>query len=118
MQTRLMIGDVDFTPHIQEGGIQYGWTARQAKSVVALDGTLYASEIRKRTLTVSLATVRYETLCRLFGGLSRLETVQYDEQDGQSVRKLFYVGAPTWSAQRVAGGNTYFTGATVTLEEK
>ncbi len=118
METKLIIGSVDFTPYIIEGGIQYGWAARQAKSVVALDGTLYASETRKRTLTVSLVTIRYETLCRLFGGLGRLETVRYDEQDGQRAEKLFYVGAPTWSAKRVAGGNTYYSGGTVTLEEK
>ena len=117
MQTKLLIGGVDFTPYIIEGGIQYGWAARQAKSVVAMDGTLYASETRKRTLSVSLVTLRYETVCRLFGGLGSLETVRYDEQSGQPAEKLFYVGAPTWAAKRVTGGNTYYSGCTVTLEE-
>lgn len=119
MRAILIINNVDFTPWLRAGGLQQTEIVRRGRSVVALDGTEYRSEILKRGISVSLVELRDVTWYRLQDALkTRPATVRYiDDRLGETVRQ-FYVGGPTAAAKTVRGGHTYFSGGAFSLEEK
>lgn len=119
METILTINNVDFTPWLRSGGLQQTEIVRRGRSVVALDGTEYRSEIVKRGISASLVELRDTTWYRLLAALRvRPATVRYiDDLLGETVRQ-FYVTGPTAAASTVRGGHTYFSGGAFSLEEK
>lgn len=119
METILIINNVDFTPWLRSGGLQQTEIVRRGRSVVALDGTEYRSEIVKRGISASLVELRDPTWHRLIDALRvRPATVRYiDDLLGETVRQ-FYVTGPTAAASTVRGGHTYFSGGAFSLEEK
>lgn len=119
METILIINNVDFTPWLRSGGLQQTEIVWRGRSVVALDGTEYRSEIVKRGISASLVELRDTTWHRLIDALRvRPATVRYiDDLLGETVRQ-FYVTGPTAAASTVRGGHTYFSGGAFSLEEK
>lgn len=119
MEAILIINNVDFTPWLRSGGLQQTEIVRQGRSVVALDGTEYRSEIIKRGIAVSLVELRDVTWYRLMDALRvRPATVRYIDDRLGDVTKLLYVTGPIAAAKTVRGGHTYFTGGSFELEEK
>lgn len=118
MQIKFVINGVDFAPYIKAGGIQYSPVYRSEQSVVVLDGTLFKASVGKRGMSVSLVELRDSTLSRLAAAIEPLSTVLYTEKDGQDRERLFYVDGPTWTAKTVVGGNTYYNGVSLSLEER
>lgn len=119
MEAKLIINNVDFSPWIIEGGLQHSKTYRQARDVVTLDGTLYRAQVVKRTIGVSLVEMRGTTLATLKAALVNPATVQFTDPDtGNLLTAVFYVSDPSEEAKTVTGGNTYYSGASFTLEER
>lgn len=119
MQAILIINSVDFTPWLRSGGLQQTEIVRKGRSVVALDGTEYRSEIVKRGISVSLVELRDTTWHRLMDAIRvRPASVRYIDDRLGDCTKLFYVSGPAAAAKTVRGGHTYFSGGAFSLEEK
>ena len=109
MQAKLIINGEDFSPWLRENGLQQTEIVRQGRSVVALDGTEYRGEVRKRDTTWQ----RLQTALR-----ARPALVAYVDDSAGPAQGLFYVSGLTASAKTVRGGHTYFSGGAFTLEER
>ena len=119
MQAKLIINGEDFSPWLRENGLQQTEIVRQGRSVVALDGTEYRGEVRKRGISASLVEVRDTTWQRLQTALrARPALVAYVDDSAGPAQGLFYVSGLTASAETVRGGHTYFSGGAFTLEER
>lgn len=119
MEAKLIINNVDFSPWIVEGGLQYAKTYRQARDVVTLDGTLYRAQVIKRSIGVSLVELRGTTLATLKAALTSPATVQFTDPDTETLlTAVFYVSDPSEEAKTVVGGNTYYSGVSFNLEER
>lgn len=117
MQIKLNINGVDFARWAKEGGISQTPIYRQSRSVTVLNGTLYKSEVEKRGIGIQLVEVRDSTMTTLLNALTPLSTVEYtDRKQGDRTAK-FYVSVPNTPAKKVIGGNTYYSGVTIELEE-
>lgn len=119
MRAILIINGVDFTPWLQSGGLQQMEITRRGRSIVDLNGTEYRDEIIKRAIAASLIELRDTTWYKLIAALrTRPATVRYIDDDLGDVTKRFYISGPTAAAKTVRGGHTYFSGGTLSLEEK
>lgn len=117
MQIKLNINGVDFARWAKEGGIIQTPIYRQSRSVTVLNGTLYKSEVEKRGISVQLVEIRDKTLTALLEAITPLSTVEYtDRKIGDRTAK-FYASVPNTPAKKVVGGNTYYSGVTIELEE-
>lgn len=118
MQTALKINGVDFTPYIMSGGLVQTPILRQSRTVETIGGTLFKTEVEKRGISVQLVEVRDLTLTRLLDAVSQLSSVEYDDIRGYRRTAYFYVSVSNASAKRVVGGNTYYSGVSLEMEEK
>lgn len=119
MQATWKLNGLDVSLWLREGGVTYGEVHRQQRSIVLLDGTLVQKEVVKRTLGLSFMTLRDEKAARLEAALtSRPVTVEYTETNGSTASKLFYVMGFNTGVKTVRGGNTYWTGTSLVLEER
>lgn len=119
MEAILVINGTDFTPWLKEGGLQQSEISRRGRSMVDLNGTEYRDEVIKRAISVSLVEMRDTTWYKLTAALRpRPAAVRYIDDGLGDVTKLFYISGPTAVAKTVRGGHTYFSGGTLSLEEK
>lgn len=118
MQTFLKINNLDVSALIKEGGITQSEFVRQSRQVVTLAGHLEKSEVVKRRIDVQLLELRDEKWQQVCDALStRPVTVSYvDDAYGVSAGR-FHVGSVYATTQTVVGGNTYYSGASFSLEE-
>lgn len=117
MLFNMTINGVDFTPYLRENGVNQYDISRIQKTVITMDGTLYRSDVKKRGIRVQLREVRDTILTDLFAALTSPATVGYTDLELGDVEKTFYVSGKSVNARTVKGGNTYWSGATFTLEE-
>lgn len=117
MQIKLNINGVDFARWAKEGGIVQTPVLRQSRSVTVLNGTLYKTDVEKRGISVQLMELRDATFDALMAAVSYLSTVEYTDMKYGDRTARFYVTVTGATAKKVVGGNTYFTGVTVELEE-
>ena len=117
MQLKLTINGVDFTPWVAEGGMTYSPLVRQSRSIVVLNGTEYRTNVQKDGWTVHLIEVRDSTLSTLSAAITSPATVIFTDRAGTDVTRTMYVTGPTYTAKAVRGGNTYYSGVSLTLEE-
>lgn len=117
MEYKLIINGVDYTPYVREGGIQQGEIRRQQRRVVTLDGSLHITEVVKRTQTVRLMELRTQTLRSLFDNLGNTVTVEYTDKALGDISRRFAVTGRNAGVRKVEGGNTYWSGASFTMEE-
>ncbi len=118
MQIKMNINGVDFARWAVEGGITQTPIYRQSRSVTVLNGTLYKAEVEKRGIIIQLVELRDSTMKTLLNALTPLSTVEYtDNKFGDRTAK-FYVTVSNTSAKKVIGGNTYYNGISIELEEK
>ena len=119
MKAKLIIGDLDISGAIAEGGLVQGEVERRARSIEALDGALYKASIVKRTLTVTLVTIRDDSWTKILKALKdRPVSISYVDDEKGDRTALFWVSNPSAAAKKVYGGHTWVTGATFSLEEK
>jgi hypothetical protein len=120
MQATLTINGVDFAAWAQQEGIEQEVIQRQGREVVTLDGVLYTTWIEKRGITWNAVELRDDTLATLMAALStNPATVTYtDAETGTSRTSIFYVKGKGSTEKVVVGGNTYYTGFSVELEER
>ena len=97
MRAILIINGVDFTPWLRSGGLQQTEIARQGRSVVALDGTAYRSEIIKRGLSVGLIDMKDTAWRRMLEAL-REKGVDLGACPALQLREYIYDMAPVMRA--------------------
>ena len=117
MQIKLTINGVDFAPWVAENGLTRSPLVRQSRSIVVLNGTEYRTNIQKDGWTVQLIEVRDSTLSTLSAAITSPATVIFTDRTGTDVTRTMYVTGPTYTAKAVRGGNTYYSGVSLTLEE-
>ena len=63
--------------------------------------------------------LRDNTLATLKASLvTHPATVTFTDDEGNDLTRAMYVTGPTVAAKTVKGGNTYYSGVSLTLEEK
>lgn len=119
MQTKLTINGLDLRPYIAEGGITQSETYRQSRSVTTLDGTLYQTEVIKRTLSISLLTMLDKAWMTVTAKLAvrPLEVLYIDDTLGER-QALFYVTSMSSGIKQQRSGLTWYTGCSFELEER
>ncbi len=119
MQAILTINGTAVHPYIVEGGLQQSEIYRQQRSVEDLDGIKYQVDIPKRTISVSLRTLRDSAWLKVTAALAgRPCEVEYVDDTKGRRSALFYVTAVSGGAKVVSGGITWYTGCSFTLEER
>lgn len=119
MQVKLTINGVDHSPWLAENGLVRSPLLRQSRSVVTADGTEWRTEIRKNKLDASYVELRDSTLAILVNSLqTNPATVLFTDDNGMDITRTMYISGPTVTAKTVRGGNTYYTGISITLEER
>lgn len=118
MEYKLKINGVDITPFVREGGIQQSEVKRQSRRVVTLDGNLHLAEVTKRTQTVHLRQLRTEELKIIFDLISvAVAQVTFTDKALGEITRQFAITWRNAGVRKVEGGNTYWSGATFTMEE-
>ena len=118
MQAKIVVNGTDFSPWIKEDGISFSPVFRNSREVVTLAGHLHRAETEKTAISVELLEVRDRTLFALMDAVKPLSSVEYTTRTGQTVVRQCYVRVASIGVKRVVGGNTYYTGVSLELEEK
>lgn len=117
MEYKQTVNGVDHTPYIREGGVEQSDVLRNQRSVITMDGALHTTATVKRRIVTRLVEVPDSRLRALMESLTTPATVDYTDRDNGDVTRTFHVTARSAGAKTVRGGNTYWSGATYTLEE-
>lgn len=118
-QATLSQGTTNFSSYVALDGVEQGYTERAGSSVVTLDGTLWKTSVKKRTLSIKLHDMFDTDLSSLFSGISQLATWTYlDSDTGLSRTVQFYLSGPTVKQTVAREGKTLCTGISFALEEK
>ena len=120
MQMKLVVNGVDHSLWLAENGLVRSPLVRQSRSIITLGGTEWRTEIRKHQLQATYVRLRDSTLAKLTTSLTAANpaTVLFTDDDGNNLTRTMYWSGPTATAQKVEGGNTYYTGVSVTFEER
>lgn len=118
MEGKWIANGFDLSPFLMEGGVSYGANIRQGRDIVVLSGTLHRKEVRKRTLSFQLVTLRDSTFAKLQQALSGQGMLDYPEKNGLQTQKTFYFSEPQYAAKTIRGGNTYYSGVSFEAEER
>ena len=116
MQVRLSINGVEITPWLSEGGYVLAPLLRQSRSIITLGGTEYRTEVVKHSLSVTLVELRDTTLQTIRSAISA--TVLFTDEEGRELTRTMYSSGLKAAAKTVRGGHTYFSGVSMTLEER
>lgn len=117
-QATLSRGSTDFSPYVAPDGVTQGYTIRQGRSVVTLDGVKHATQIKKRTLSVTLRDMYEDDLLALFSGEVFLVSWTYLDAETGAATKNFYLTGPTVRQRIARDGRTLCGGIGFELEEK
>ena len=117
-QATLSQGSTDFSPFVAFDGVEQDWVERAGSSVVTLDGTLWKTGIRKRTLSVTLRDMWHEDLIALFSGVTALAAWSYLDENSGARTAYFYLSGPKVRQKLARGGKTLCSGISFSLEEK
>lgn len=117
-QATLSQGTTNFSSFVALDGVEQGYTERAGASIVTLDGTLYKTSVKKRTLSVKLHDMYDTDLRTLFSGISQLASWTYLDADAGSRTANFYLVGPKVKQTVAREGKTLCTGISFTLEEK
>lgn len=117
MQAKAIINGYDIGRWAKQEGIQQRPIVRLGRSIVTLDGTLKKTEIIKRGVTISLMEIRDNTLREIVAAISSPAEFFYTDRVKGDRKAQFYVTMPDSTIKTVRGGNTYWNGITIELEE-
>ena len=118
MQAKLTINGVDMTPWLAREGLVHTPLVRQSRSVVTLDGREYRTEIVVHSIEVRFLELRDNTLAMIRAALSSPATVVFTDDFGKDLTRVMYVTGPSVTAKTVQGGHTYYSGVSITMEER
>lgn len=119
MQAKLVINGVDHSLWLAGGGLVRAPLLRQSRSVVTLAGTEWRTQIQKHQMEASYVELRDNTLAALVASLAvNPASVLFTDDNGADITRTMYVTGPNVTAKTVRGGNTYYTGVSITLEER
>ena len=118
MQVRLSINGVEITPWLSEGGYVLAPLLRQSRSIITLGGTEYRTEVVKHSLSVTLVELRDTTLQTIRSAISSPATVLFTDEEGRELTRTMYSSGLKAAAKTMRGGHTYFSGVSMTLEER
>lgn len=117
MEYRQTVNGVDHAPYIKEGGAVQSDVLRNQRSVTTMDGVLHTTATVKRRIVTQLLEMPDNILQKLMGSLTTPAEVTYTDRDKGETTGVFHVTGRSAGARTVRGGNTYWSGATYTLEE-
>lgn len=117
MQAKAIINGYDITPWIKQDGFSQSPIIRCGRSVITMDGTLKKTEIIKRGAILSLVEIRDATLNEIVSAITSPAEFNYTDLDKGDRTASFYVSLSGSKVKTVRGGNTYWSGVTVELEE-
>lgn len=117
MEAKLIINGMDVSPWLAREGLELTPLVRQSRSVVTLDGQEYRTEIVLHGIGARFVELRDNTLAAISRALTSPATVQFTDDLGETLTRTMYVTGPTVTARTVQGGNTYYSGVSITLEE-
>lgn len=118
MQARLTVNGCELARWAQAEGIRQYDILRQSREVVALDGTAYRTQVKKRGISVTLTELRDVTLREISAALAASPAaVTYTDRTGAEMTRSFHVSGPEAAEKTVRGGITYWSGVSFTLEE-
>lgn len=119
VQVRLNVNGVEHTPWLAENGLVRSPLLRQSRSVITLNGTEWRTEVKKHQVDASYVELRDDTLATLAASLeTNPATVIFTDDAGVELTRTMYITGPSATAKTVRGGNTYYTGVSITLEER
>lgn len=119
MQATWTINGLDVSRLLAEDGVSYSEIYRQSRGIITLDGMLEQTQVIKRGLSLTFMTLQDRRLAELTAALkARPVTMIYTEKDGSAATRLFYVTGFSGGVKVVRGGNTYWTGVQLELEER
>lgn len=117
MQAKAIYNGVDLARWAAEGGIVQSTVFRAARSVTTLTGRLYKRNVAKRSVTITLVELRDSTLRRIANAIVPQGDFEYTDMDAGDRTAQFYAHISNGVEKTVRGGNTYWSGVTVELEE-
>lgn len=119
MVPSVTINGYNFAQWATEGGISVEPFYRRQKSVVANDGTEYRTQAERWKIQISFLDVNEDTLetmkAYLYGSL--VSVTENVTVPGTTSQWLAYQSGLTYSPKKVKGGQTDFTGLSLTLEQ-
>lgn len=120
MQLKLIVNGVDHSLWLAENGLVRSPLVRQSRSIVTLNGTEWRTDIQKHQFEASYVELRDSTLAKLKASLTAASpaTVTFTDDEGNDLTRTMYWSGPRVTAKTVEGGNTYYTGVSVTYEER
>ena len=118
MQIRLDVHGFGLAPGLAGSGDILSPLGRRGRSVITLGGTEYRTEVKKHSIEATTVELRDNTLRSIKAALTSPATVVFTDDEGNDLTRTMYVSGPAATARTVRGGNTYFAGVTITLEER
>ena len=119
MIVELILNDYNAGPWMAKDGLKQKEIVRLSRSVVTLDGTKYVVEKRKRGLTANFIRMRDVKWYALTKALKKRPVkVKYVDDTLGARTADFLVTDLSGGAEEVRGGITYFSGYSISLEER
>lgn len=114
-----VLNDYDAGPWLAKNGLAQKEIVRLSRSVVTLDGTKHMIEKKKRGLTGKFIELRDSTWYELTEAVAaRPVKVKYVDDTLGARTADFLVTDLSGGAEEVRGGITYFSGCSISLEER
>lgn len=117
MEAKLIYNGVDLARLAAENGVVQDTVFRSSRSIVTLDGSLRKREVPKRKISVSLVELRDSTLSSLASAMIPQGSLEYTDRDRGDRTAIFYAHIVSATEKTVRGGNTYWSGIKIELEE-
>ena len=119
MTVELVLNDYDAGPWLEKSGLTQTEIVRISRSVVTLDGTKYLVEKRKRGISANFILLRDVVWYAINGAVAtRPVKVKYVDDTLGERTAYFLVTDLSGGAEEVKGGITYFSGCSISLEER
>lgn len=118
MEAKTIINGFDVGRWAKRDGIVQTNISRAVRSVVYLDGTLEKTEITKRHISIELVEIRDNTRRQIAAALTPRSYVNYTDKDAGDREAYFYAKMSSATERSIVGGNTYWGGIVIELEEQ
>ena len=117
MEAKAIYNGQDLAKWAKESGIVQNIVYRSGRSVVTISGSLFKTEIPKRTVSISLVELKDSTLKSIASAIIPQSEFEYTDMERGDRVAQFYARISTGTEKTVRGGITYWSGVTIDLEE-
>ena len=119
MTVELVLNDYDVSLWLEKDGLAQTEIVRISRSVITLDGTKHLVEKRKRGISAKFIRLRDVVWYAINSAVeTRPVKVKYVDDALGERTAYFLVTDLSGGAEEVAGGITYFSGCSISLEER